>query len=226
MRRPHIRTAQNGAGVVVLHGHGHTARSMLVLTRRLRAAGYQVWAPSYPSFRATMPEIVAHLQPGLAEFQARLDGPLHIVTHSLGGLVARALLAADRPHMLGRVVMLAPPNNGSEWVDLLFRLRMDKVVLGPVAHHLRTRRSRVYEDILGPVDFELGIIAGNRPLDPIFPKIFIQKPNDGKVSVTSTCVTGMTDHVIIPVSHTFMVTNARVADQVRRFLQKGRFHHQ
>ena len=216
---------ENGAGVVVLHGHGHTARSMLMLTRRLRATGYQVWAPSYPSFRATMPDIVAHLRPGLAEFQSRLDGPLHIVTHSLGGLVARALLTVDRPQTLGRVVMLAPPNDGSEWADILFHLRINRAVLGPIGQHLRTRRQHYDDAILGPVDFDLGVIAGDRPLDPVFPRMVLPCPNDGKVTVASTRIEGMADHITLPVSHTFMVTNARVAAQVQSFLLTGHFDH-
>lgn len=172
-----------------------------------------------------MPQIVEQLSPGLANFGRGLNGPLHFVTHSLGGLVSRALLTSQRPDRLGRVVMLAPPNGGSEWADLLFRLRMNGVFLGPAANHLRTKRHPADETILRSVDFDLGVIAGNAAIDPIFPRMVLPRPNDGKVSVCSTRVAGMTDHITLPVSHTFMVTNPHVARQVLHFLRTGGFDH-
>jgi len=197
---------------------------MGTLASRLRAAGFVTWAPTYRSRHASMPEIVDQLLPGLAAFGKTFDGPMHIVTHSLGGLVARALLAGERPEPMGRVVMLALPNAGSEWADLLFSVRMNRVVLGPVASQLRTTRSKEDESILGPVDYQLGVIAGNRALDPIFPKLFLPQPNDGKVSVTATRLVGMSDHIVLPVTHTFMINNRRVAGQVLAYLTSGRFN--
>lgn len=216
----------NGAtrqGVLLLHGLGRTGRSMGMLASRLKAAGFVTWAPTYRSRHTAMPEIVDQLLPGLAVFRQSFDGPVHIVTHSLGGLVARALLAKARPDPLGRVIMLAPPNAGSEWADLLFSLRMNPIVLGPIASQLRTKRPDHDETALGVVDYELGIIAGDRALDPVFPKLFLPRPNDGKVSVAATRLAGMSDHVVLPVSHTFMVNNRRVADHVLAFLASGRF---
>ncbi len=196
---------------------------MGTLASRLKAAGFTTWAPTYRSRRNTMSEIIDQLLPGIATFKQGFDGPMHVVTHSLGGLVARALLTRERPDPLGRVVMLAPPNAGSEWADLLTRLQMNHVVLGPVASQLRTNRAKDDEAVLGTVDYELGIIAGDRALDPIFPKLFLPRPNDGKVSVAATHLAGMTDHIVLPVSHTFMVNDRRVADQVLAYLKTGRF---
>lgn len=198
---------------------------MQTVQRQLEKAGYQCWAPSYHSFRASIPQIVEQLAPSLANFRYNLHGPLHFVTHSLGGLVARAMLTSQRPDRLGRVVMLAPPNGGSEWADLLFRLRMNGVVLGPVGNHLRTDRHAADEAMLGSIDFDLGVIAGNAAIDPIFPRLALPRPNDGKVSVRSTHVEGLADHITLPVSHTFMVTNPGVARQVLHFLRMGRFDH-
>ena len=195
---------------------------MGMLGSRLRAAGFVTWAPTYRSRSTSMPEIVDQLLP-VATFLQSFDGPMHIVTHSLGGLVARALLTKERPDRLGRVVMLAPPNAGSEWADLLFGLRINRVVLGPVASQLRTTRSRDDEAVLGAVDFELGVIAGNRALDPVFPRLFLPQPNDGKVSVAATRVAGMSAHIVLPVSHTFMVNDRRVAEHVLAYLASGRF---
>lgn len=198
---------------------------MSTLARALQRAGYATFSPSYGSLWRTLPAIVDQLGPRIDRFAAQTDGPLHIVSHSLGGLIARALIAKRRPPRLGRVVMLAPPNRGSELADLLFRFRLSRLVLGPVGPHLLTVRTTDDQTILGRVDYELGVVAGNRPLDPLFPRLLMPQPNDGKVSVASTRLRGMADHIVLPVSHTLMVYDRRVSAQVLTFLETGAFDH-
>jgi pimeloyl-ACP methyl ester carboxylesterase len=210
------------AGVVLLHGLGRTGLSMRALTSACRNAGYATFAPTY-GFRTAVPAIVADLQPRIHAFAEKQDGPLHFITHSLGGLVARALINADRPPRLGRVVMLAPPNAGSELVDTLERLGLDRIALGPASRYLRTTRPETAEARLGGVDFDLGIIAGDRPLDPVLPRLLIPGANDGKVSVAATRIAGMRDHIILPVQHTMMVADRRVIAQTLAYLSTGAF---
>jgi pimeloyl-ACP methyl ester carboxylesterase len=209
--------------VVLLHGHGRTGRSMRLIATALARAGYSTFSPSYAGLRQSMTAIVDHLKPRISEFAEASEGPVHIVTHSLGGLVARALLTAKRPRHLGRVVMLAPPNAGSELADLLFRLRLDRLILGPVGTYLRTSSHRIGENAFERVDFDLGIIAGNRALDPVFPRFLLPRPNDGKVAVASTRVAGMSDHMVLPVSHTLMVYDRHVIAHTLTFLENGSF---
>lgn len=209
-------------GVLLLHGHSRTGRSMGKLAARLRAAGFETCAPTY-SFRAPLPKVVERLLPELAAFERSFDGPLHIVAHSLGSLVARALLVRQRPEPLGRVVMLAPPNGGSEWADILSRVRLNRIALGAMAPHLLTARPSDDASLPAAVDFELGVIAGDRALDPILPRLILPHPNDGKVSVAATRITGMSDHVVLPVTHTLMIFNPRVGEQVQAYLETGRF---
>ena len=194
---------------------------MTRLASAARRAGYATFAPSYP-YRRPLAEIVAWLTPRVAAFAAGLAGPLHIVTHSMGGLVARALIAATRPSRPGRVVMLAPPHGGSELADLLVRLRLAPLVLGGSGRHLTTRRAGTDEAALGAVDYPLGIIAGDRALLPL-PFDLLPRPHDGKVSIASTRIDGAADHLVLPVTHTLMVYDRRVIAAALAFLKTGRF---
>jgi pimeloyl-ACP methyl ester carboxylesterase len=226
-RLPHRRRMTSDppppkGAVVLLHGLGRTGMSMRVIAAALRKAGYPTLSPWY-GLRRSMPEIVAYLRPRIAEFAAAHPGPLHIVTHSLGGLVSRAIINAHRPEQLGRVVMLAPPNAGSELADFVFSLGLDKLILGPVGPHLRTSRADEHEGELGQVDFDLGVIAGDLPLDPIIAPLLLPGANDGKVAVEATKIDGMRDHIVLPVQHTFMVQDSRVIEQIKAYLATGAF---
>jgi pimeloyl-ACP methyl ester carboxylesterase len=197
---------------------------MGLLAARLQAAGWATLAPSY-GFGVDLPTILQRLADPVAAFTARHDR-LDIVTHSMGGLVARALISAHRPPNLGRVVMCAPPNRGSELADLLVSLNIADAVLGPAHAHLVTRRSAEAEALLGPrdtpVDYELGIIAGNRSLTPV-PARLLPPPHDGKVSVAATHLAGMADHIVLPVPHSLMTAHPASGAQALHFLREGRF---
>lgn len=212
------------AGVLLLHGHGRTGLSMSFLASELADAGFASIAPSY-GMRRSMDEILAHLAPRIATFEATLDGPLHIVTHSLGGLVARALVNGSRPKRLGRMVQLAPPNQGSELADMLFDMKLSAAVLGPVAPMLRTNRLRSHEALFGPVDYELGVVAGDVSVN-LVPESILPRPNDGKVSVAATRLPGMADHVVVHVPHSLMPFHPDSVGQALAFLDGGRFRHQ
>ena len=208
-------------GVLLLHGHGRFGASMTRLAAAMGRSGHATIAPNYP-YRRSLPDIVTWLAPRIAAFEETFVGPLHIVTHSLGGLVARALISASRPSRLGRVVMLAPPDRGSELAELLFRLRIGPLVLGGSGRHLRTTRRAGDEAFLGAVDYPLGVIAGDRPLLPL-PFLPLPHPHDGKVSVAATQVTGLADHIVLPLTHTLMVYDRRLISATLEFLETGRF---
>jgi pimeloyl-ACP methyl ester carboxylesterase len=163
------------------------------------------------------------LHPRLAALDRDGDAPLHIVAHSMGGLVARALIHRQRPRRLGRVVMLGTPNGGSEIADFLDQHDLLRPILGQAAGALVTRRPAAVDSLFGPVDYPVGIIAGNRPILPIVPARLLPRPNDGKVSVASTCLPEAADHIILPLAHGMLPYHASAHHQIRHFLAHGRF---
>ena len=211
----------SSAGVILLHGIGRTGASMQPLAARLVGAGYDTLALDYPSRARDLSALADWLQAragAWCEAQARV----HLVTHSMGGLVARVFVARYRPAHLGRVVMLAPPNQGSEIADLLRPLRAYRAAFGPAGAQLGTRRDAATSAMLGPADFELGVIAGTRALDPAG-WLLLPKPNDGKVSVEATRLAGMADHLILPATHTFIMRHPAAIAATLAFLRNGRF---
>jgi len=190
------------------------------VARALRRAGFHPLPLGYPSRSSSFEQIVDTLAGRIA---AECRGPYHIVAHSMGGLVTQAILARHRPAGLGRVVMLGPPLAGSEWVPFLRRARLDRLVLSHAGDLLGPDRPAYLTKLLGEVDYPLGIIAGDRTLDPLLPRLIFPHANDGKVTVAATHVRGETDHITLPVSHTLMLWHRSVHRQIVAFLRSGRF---
>ncbi|MDV6332198.1 alpha/beta fold hydrolase [Asticcacaulis sp. 201] len=210
--------------VILLHGTGRSPRSLAALEKRLTGAGYSTCNLAYP-WRDRDIAGLAHFVADALKAKG-LTGPtnkLHFVTHSMGGLVAAYLLGTQRDRLaaaIGRVVMLGPPLGGSEVADALCKLPMYRWMYGPAGQDLVTTSGLL--DNIRP-DYPLGIIAGTVGWPYLSGLIFIREANDGRVSVARTRWDGMADHLIMPVTHSFMPTSPHVQAQVLHFLQTGTF---
>jgi triacylglycerol lipase len=209
--------------VVVLHGLGRTRLSMNLLATRLRNHGFAVVNLGYPSRRYGIAELTEHLDQELSRHDLASARRVHFLTHSLGGIIVRNYLEQHSLPNLGRVVMLSPPNQGSEVVDRLRDTFFYRLATGPAGQELGTDALSIPSG-LGPVKFPLGIIAGTRSLNPLFSS-WITGENDGTVSVQRCRAEGMTDFLVVRHSHSFIMRSSLVAEQVVEFIRHGRFSH-
>jgi len=210
--------------VILLHGLWRTELSMLAVKWKLEGAGYTVANVTYPSLTRPIPEMAQiAVDEGLAESRALGFSHFHFVTHSLGGILVRQYLAQHEIEGLGRVVMLGPPNQGSQVADYIHSLEILRPVEPQAIVQLGTGKESVPLQ-LGPVDFTLGVIAGDfGGLSPL--PGHLEGPSDGTVSVEETRVAGMVDFIELGASHTFIMWDSQVLDQVVFFLREGHFDH-
>ncbi len=210
-------------GVILLHGLCRSDASMKKMAQRLGDAGFVVENVSYPSRTADVETLAANAIESALANPSLADCPrIHFVTHSLGGILVRAHYSKRDRGRLGRVVMLGPPNQGSEVVDALKPWRFFNKLNGPAGKELGTTADST-PNRLGPVNFECGVIAGDRSVNWINSLAMIRGKDDGKVSVERTKVEGMKEHVVVHTTHTFMMRNREVIEKTIRFLKTGSF---
>lgn len=210
--------------VVLLHGLARTYRSMNDLADALRASGRRVVNLDYPSTRLDVAELASWLAARLHECCDTPSGvPVDFVTHSLGGILVRALRAHHPSLPIGRVVMLSPPNRGSEMVDVLGASALFRLLFGPAGQELGTSADSAPVR-LGEVDFELGVVAGCASINPLNSWL-IPGQDDGAVALERMPVQGQRDFVTVHASHSFIMQHAEAIRQTLVFLEHGRFDH-
>ncbi|MGI6657430.1 MAG: esterase/lipase family protein [Desulfobulbus sp.] len=208
-------------GVILLHGLARTRFSMWPLARFLARQEFVVVNPGYPSRRHAI-EILAHQTLPRAVEALRRQGVdrIHGVSHSMGGLLLRAYLAEGVPPDWGRIVMLCPPNQGSELADRLRHWPLFRLIFGPAGCQLGIAAEDLPQR-LGPAPCPVGILTGNRS-GPLAARFF-PGPNDGKVAVARARLAGMRDFLVVHHGHSLIMHHGRVQEQVAHFLRFGRF---
>ncbi len=216
--------ARSQEHVILLHGLCRSSRSMIPMEKALSQAGYTVLNVDYPSRTASIDKL-SDTAVGTAVHKCHQGKAIaiHFVTHSLGGILVRSYLARHAIPNLGRVVMLGPPNQGSEVVDRLGSFWLFQRINGPAGNELGTGTDSTPNQ-LGAATFCVGVIAGNRSVNWIN-SLMIPGCDDGKVSVERTKLAGMADHVVIPATHPFLMRNAIAIQQTIHFLRTGGFEH-
>lgn len=211
--------------VVLLHGLGRSGASMVRLERALTASGFRVVNLSYDSRTIPLETLARDWLP--AQLRTNVSDPatrLHFVTHSMGGILLRLYLREHPEARVHRVVMIAPPNQGSEVSARLKNFPPFRWLTGVNGVRLDPAPASLPR-ALGPwpgTRGELGVIAGNFSFNPIF-SAWLGGPDDGKVAVTSTHLTGETAHIVLPYSHTWLPARAETAKRAVRFLRNGNF---
>jgi hypothetical protein len=152
---------RTGECVIVLHGLGRTEVSMGKIEKTLVNNNYLVWNEAYPSREAEIEILAAnHLPPGIHQCEEWNADTIHFVTHSMGGILVRQYLQSNKIPGLGKIVMLAPPNHGSEIVDQMKEGALFQEIMGPAGQQLSTQPNSK-PNSLNPIPGIIGIIAGS-----------------------------------------------------------------
>ncbi|MFT7088124.1 MAG: esterase/lipase [Rickettsiales bacterium] len=210
-----------GEYVVILHGIARSKSHMESLEKYLGKNGYDVINLDYPSTDYSLEKLTKILE---KEISLRIteDKKVNFVGYSMGGFLVRIILGQQNYKNMGRVVQLATPNNGSEVSDFVKDWWIYKKLYGPAGQQLTTNQKKISKLLDKKIDYELGIIAGKFTIDPVS-SLIIPGDDDGKVSIESTKLAGMRDHIIVSASHTFFPSNEEVQKQTLNFLKHGKF---
>lgn len=212
----------NPETVIVLHGIRRTNRHSYLLAKRLSEAGFEVYNITYPFADHSIEDIVDFLHKKFDELGIDKKKKINFVGHSMGGLVIRGYINKYKPKNLHRVAMIATPNHGSELADKFKNWHLYRWIFGDKSSMQLTTDLGSLENFYGNVDYDLGIIAGKSWHKPFFSSI-LPGDDDGLVSVESTKLSGMKEHVVLNFSHALGLHYREVSDYVIRYLKTGSF---
>ena len=207
--------------VVLLHGLSRTRLSMAGLARHLTRAGFTTWSRGYPSRRRSIADAADEVAGWIAR-ELPAGRPLAAVTHSLGGLLIRHM-AARIP--FSRVVMLAPPNQGSLLARALRERPLYRWLYGPAGQEIAAAgEGGVWPPLAAPT----AVIAGTRARGGWNPTSWVSRgvgafgpdePNDGTLAVSETWLAGMAAFATVDASHTWIMDHPAARALVLRFLE-------
>ncbi len=209
--------------VILLHGLNRSWRTMAKMAESLQEGGFSTANVDYPSSTSRIEELAPQVvNEGLHKCRQTGATKIHFVTHSLGGILVRYAQSQEPIPDLGRVVMLGPPNQGSEVIDTMRNWPGVEIISGEAGLQLGTDEEGIPAQ-LGPVDFELGVIAGTGSTNPFMSALMLPAEDDGKVTVARTRVEGMDDFIVVTDSHFAMMKSDSIIEATMRFLRTGSF---
>ena len=193
---------------------------MVFLAHAARSRGIDVRSPGYPSLRHDAASLVeGWVKPALASARAE-GGKVHVVTHSLGGILLRMAVGDAAPDWLGNVVLITPPNGGSAVVDFLERHRLARLI-GPTGRRLGTGPASL-PATLPPVRFHCGVIAADRNYNPVTTRL-MKGPHDGAVAIVATRAEGVAEYALVHTTHSLSLCTPRVIRLALGFVENGTF---
>lgn len=211
---PDAAETNNNQTIVLLHGTGRGRASLWVLDTRLQNAGYNTLNFHYGAHSYSIEEMGRLL---CAFIEENVKTPTyHLIAHSLGNLIIRAAVNTGYPPGLGRIVMLAPPNQPAELARALRDNPIYRWFMGESGQLLASEE--FYEQLPVP-EHSFGVIAGNRGQS-----VTLKEPNDGVITVESTKLEGMDDWLVVPQAHGFIMNSRAVAELCIAFIETGRFN--
>lgn len=209
--------------VLLVHGLSRSGASMRKMRRALGQQGYLAFTLDYPSTKYSIEALSMSILPaGIAACREQGASRIHLVTHSMGGIVARYFLKHRDVPGFGRMVMLAPPNQGSELIDFYSKVPGFKQLLGPAARQLGTDPENSMPLKLGPVSVDTAIITGSESSNSLM-SLTLPGADDGKVTAASTLVEGMCAQVLLPTSHRMIMKDDVSVDEVVHYITYGKF---
>ena len=215
-------TAHERDCVILLHGLARTRRSMQPLADLLATRGFAVVNLDYPSTRHPIETLVrTHLAPAVEGCGKQGFRRIHFVGHSLGGILVRQYFQNRAAPPGTRMVMLGPPNTGSQVADWLHDFFLYRKIMGPAGQQLDTT-ARSLPNRLRPISLQIGIIAGTVSINPLFSHL-LPGPDDGRVAVEGTKLSEMADFMTLSCTHGFLVTHREAMRQTAYFLEHGAF---
>jgi hypothetical protein len=194
---------------------------MKVMESALQKQGYTTHNLGYDSRHHSIEELAQIVGSQIHELTTSAS-QVHLVTHSLGGILLRQIQATTPISNLERVVMLSPPNHGSEVVDTIGHWWLFRKINGPAGQQLGTATDS-FVNQLPPINFECGVLTGDRSINWIN-SLMIPGKDDGKVSVISAQSQGIAAYKVVHATHTFIMKNPSVIQDVVTFLQTGAFN--
>lgn len=211
-----------GKAVILIHGIIRSSKSFEKMKIACQQTGQLIVPFDYPSTQLTIPENAKYLGQVINSLEGIQE--IDLVVHSMGGLVVRSWIAqqSEIDSRIKRMVMLGVPNRGADMADRFRSNLLFKVIFGPAGQQLVTEENSDFIAALPTPPFPFGIIAGGRNTLKGYNPL-IRGDNDGTVGVNSTRLPGAADYILLPVLHSFMMSDPETIAHTRRFLETGKF---